>query len=90
MQMQASKQDPLTFSKMAGGGNDFVVIDNRSARIGDAAELTRRICTPHLSVGADGLIVTLAATVRTARICVRIAVLRPRRLSRETIAGICG
>src|SRR5438445_13409497 len=56
MQMQASKQDPLTFSKMAGGGNDFVIIDNRSGRIDDAAELTRRICTPHLSVGADGLI----------------------------------
>src|SRR5258708_13033956 len=56
MQMQASKQDPLTFSKMAGGGNDFVIIDNRSGRIDDAASLTRRICTPHLSVGADGLI----------------------------------
>ena len=56
MQMQASKQDPLPFLKMAGGGNDFVVIDNRSGRIGDAADLTRRICTPHLSVGADGLI----------------------------------
>ena len=46
----------MTFSKMAGGGNDFVVIDNRSGRIGDAAALTRRICTPHLSVGADGVI----------------------------------
>ena len=56
MQMQASKQDPLTFSKMAGGGNDFVIIDNRSGRIDDAASLTRCICTPHLSVGADGLI----------------------------------
>jgi diaminopimelate epimerase len=56
MQMQASKQDPMTFSKMAGGGNDFVLIDNRSGRIGDASALTRRICTPHLSVGADGII----------------------------------
>ena len=56
MQSQASKQDPLTFSKMAGGGNDFVIIDNRSGRIEDASALTRRICTPHLSVGADGLI----------------------------------
>jgi diaminopimelate epimerase len=56
MQIQASKQDPLTFSKMAGGGNDFVIIDNRAALVGDAAPLTRRICTPHLSVGADGLI----------------------------------
>jgi diaminopimelate epimerase len=55
-QVQASKQDPLPFSKMAGGGNDFVVIDNRQGRVTDAAELTRRICVPHLSVGADGLI----------------------------------
>jgi len=41
---------------MAGGGNDFVVIDNRQGRIGDPTELTRRICTRRLSVGADGLI----------------------------------
>jgi diaminopimelate epimerase len=41
---------------MAGGGNDFVVLDNRGQRIADASDLTRRICTPHLSVGADGLI----------------------------------
>ncbi|MCU1347849.1 MAG: dapF [Acidobacteria bacterium] len=41
---------------MAGGGNDFVVIDNRGGRVTDATDLTRRICTPHLSVGADGLI----------------------------------
>jgi diaminopimelate epimerase len=67
MQIQASKQDPLAFLKMAGGGNDFVVIDNRSGRIEDAAALTRRICTPHLSVGADGLILienTARATFR--------------------------
>ncbi|MGZ4810707.1 MAG: diaminopimelate epimerase [Thermoanaerobaculia bacterium] len=46
----------ISFSKMAGGGNDFVMIDNRSGRIADASELTRRICTRRLSVGADGLI----------------------------------
>jgi len=55
-QTTAQKQDPLTFSKMAGGGNDFVVIDNRQGRVTEAGELTRRICTPHLSVGGDGLI----------------------------------
>jgi diaminopimelate epimerase len=55
-QTAATKQDALPFSKMAGAGNDFVVIDNRAARIADAAELTRRICTRRLSVGADGLI----------------------------------
>lgn len=41
---------------MAGGGNDFVIFDNRAGRVTDAAELTRRICTRRLSVGADGLI----------------------------------
>lgn len=46
---------------MAGGGNDFVIIDNREARVADAVELTRRICTPHLSVGADGLILIEAS-----------------------------
>jgi diaminopimelate epimerase len=56
LQTQPTKQDPLAFSKMAGGGNDFVVIDNRVAKIGDGSDLARRICTRALSVGADGLI----------------------------------
>jgi len=55
-QMQATKQDPQEFTKMEGGGKDFVVIDNRAGRVVDAVELTRKICTAHLSVGADGLI----------------------------------
>src|SRR5262249_37942562 len=55
-QVQAGKQDPLAFTKMAGGGNDFLVIDNRAGRVTDPVELARRACTPHLSVGADGLI----------------------------------
>lgn len=61
------KQDPLPFAKMAGAGNDFVVIDNRTGRVEDASELTRRICTRRLSVGADGLILienTARATFR--------------------------
>ncbi|HYI11302.1 MAG TPA: diaminopimelate epimerase [Thermoanaerobaculia bacterium] len=66
-QVQQSKQDPVSFSKMAGGGNDFVVIDNRTARIGDAAELTRRICTRALSVGADGLILIESSARATFR-----------------------
>jgi diaminopimelate epimerase len=60
-QMHAMKQDALPFAKMAGGGNDFVVIDNREAVVADPVELTRRICTPHLSVGADGLILIEAS-----------------------------
>jgi diaminopimelate epimerase len=66
-QTQGGKQDPVTFSKMAGGGNDFVIIDDRANRVADAAELTRRICTPHLSVGADGLILIQTSPRATIR-----------------------
>ena len=66
-QSQSGKQDPINFSKMAGGGNDFVVIDNRAGRITDAADLTRRICTRRLSVGADGLILIESSVRATFR-----------------------
>ncbi len=66
-QVQTGKQDPLSFAKMAGGGNDFVVIDNRTAKIADATELTRRICTRALSVGADGLILIEGSARATFR-----------------------
>jgi len=64
---QPSKNDPLAFSKMAGAGNDFVVIDNRSGRVADAGDLTRRICTRRLSVGADGLILIETSARATFR-----------------------
>jgi diaminopimelate epimerase len=64
---QTTKNEPLAFSKMAGAGNDFVVIDNRAARVADPSELTRRICTRRLSVGADGLILIEASARATFR-----------------------
>jgi diaminopimelate epimerase len=67
-QVQADKQDPLTFAKMAGAGNDFVVIDNREGIVADAVALTRRICTRALSVGADGLILIENSSRATFRI----------------------
>jgi diaminopimelate epimerase len=66
-QVQTGKQDPVVFSKMAGGGNDFVVIDNRAAKIENVPELTRRICTRALSVGADGLILVEGSARATFR-----------------------
>jgi diaminopimelate epimerase len=66
-QVQSGKQDPLPFSKMAGGGNDFVMIDNRGARITDPNDLARRICTRALSVGADGLILIETSARATFR-----------------------
>lgn len=66
-QTQAGKQDPLAFTKMAGGGNDFVMIDNRQGRVTEAEALTKRICTRALSVGADGLILIEGSARATFR-----------------------
>lgn len=64
---QNQTDEPIAFSKLAGGGNDFVVIDNRSGRIQDASGLTRRICTRALSVGGDGLILIEGSARATFR-----------------------
>jgi diaminopimelate epimerase len=64
---QPKTNEPLAFSKMSGAGNDFVVVDNRAARVADASDLTRRICTRRLSVGADGLILIEASARATFR-----------------------
>lgn len=56
---------------MAGGGNDFVMFDNRQGqigeKIGDVSEFARRICTRALSVGADGLILIESSVRATLR-----------------------
>lgn len=59
--------EPLAFFKMAGAGNDFVVIDNRASRVADPSELTKRICTRRMSVGADGLILVETSAKATFR-----------------------
>src|SRR5207245_8850316 len=46
------------FYKMTAGGNDFILLDNRSGslRSADLAEFIRRICTRAPSVGAEVVI----------------------------------
>jgi diaminopimelate epimerase len=48
----------LTFYKMSGSGNDFILVDNRTNIIKPetAPELARSLCRRKVSVGADGLI----------------------------------
>ena len=43
---------------MSGSGNDFVIIDNRSAVVPDDVkrDFVRKVCTPKTSIGADGVI----------------------------------
>ena len=52
---------------MAGGGNDFVIIDHRQGGISDPHDLTRRVATRRLSVGADGLILIESSSQATFR-----------------------
>ncbi|MCD8478905.1 MAG: hypothetical protein LRZ88_00875 [Candidatus Cloacimonetes bacterium] len=47
----------IPFIKMQAQGNDFVILDAFSSQLPELpfAELARRICLRHFSVGADGL-----------------------------------
>ncbi|MGA7673199.1 MAG: diaminopimelate epimerase [Nitrolancea sp.] len=46
----------LSFWKMSGAGNDFIVVDAGDLDGTDPSWLAQRICTRALSLGADGLI----------------------------------
>ncbi|HEY5792396.1 MAG TPA: diaminopimelate epimerase [Chthoniobacterales bacterium] len=46
----------LSFTKMNGAGNDFVLLDNRSGALQLSREQIARICDRHRGVGADGLL----------------------------------
>lgn len=46
----------LTFTKMNGAGNDFVMIDNRTRSLNLDQPTIARLCDRHRGVGADGLI----------------------------------
>ncbi|MBA3003917.1 MAG: diaminopimelate epimerase [Desulfurivibrio sp.] len=51
-------QFPITFSKMSGTGNDFILIDHRTPFL-DREEMpgfARAVCERRVSAGADGLI----------------------------------
>ncbi len=46
---------PLTFTKMNGAGNDFVVMDNRDGSRTLSQAQIARLCDRHRGVGADGV-----------------------------------
>ncbi len=50
--------ETISFYKMSGSGNDFIIIDNRSTIVDDRAleSFIASVCRRKLSVGADGLI----------------------------------
>src|SRR5271155_4429000 len=52
----------LTFTKMNGAGNDFVLLDNRNGGLRLDAKAIERICDRHRGVGADGLLLVEPAS----------------------------
>ncbi|TLU87519.1 MAG: diaminopimelate epimerase [Chlorobium sp.] len=46
----------ITFSKLSGAGNDFIVIDNREGSVHLSTSQIREMCTRRTGIGADGLI----------------------------------
>lgn len=46
----------MSFKKMNGTGNDFVIVDNRDGEVSLTAEQVARVCDRRRGVGADGLI----------------------------------
>jgi diaminopimelate epimerase len=46
----------LSFTKMNGAGNDFVMVDNRSQKLSLSRDQIAWICDRHRGVGADGLL----------------------------------
>ncbi len=59
----------MKFWKMHGLGNDYVVIDNREEKIGDAdaVKLAKKLCERRFSVGADGLLLVSNSVVAEAK-----------------------
>ncbi len=56
----------LSFRKMHGTGNDFVVLDGRSKPLELTREQVRRLCDRHFGIGCDQLVVLGASTTADA------------------------
>ena len=56
--MNGDKSRLISFCKMSGSGNDFIIIDNRdlSLDVGDLSTFAHKVCQRKVSVGADGLL----------------------------------
>ena len=49
--------DQISFSKLSGAGNDFIVIDNRQNIVPKSvSNFVAKVCARRVSAGADGLL----------------------------------
>ncbi len=52
----------LSFTKMNGAGNDFVMLDNRDLSLALTKDQIEKLCDRHRGIGADGLLCVEPAT----------------------------
>ena len=57
----------IPFIKMHGTGNDFVVVDGRGLPEVNRTHLARQMCTRHVGIGSDGLVVVEASSIADFR-----------------------
>jgi diaminopimelate epimerase len=53
----------VSFAKMSGAGNDFVVIDNRQKLIVDPEQAAQVLCDRRRGIGADGMLLVEKSTM---------------------------
>jgi len=56
----------LSFTKMNGAGNDFIMLDNRKGHITLGPEQIAHLCDRHRGIGADGLLMVNPPSVSNA------------------------
>lgn len=57
----------ICFAKMHSCGNDYIFIENFDGKITCPESLCVSLCTPHFSVGADGIVLIERSTVADAK-----------------------
>jgi len=57
----------MRVTKMHGARNDFIVVDARTQRFGDASSFARRACDRREGIGADGLILLEPSSIGSVR-----------------------
>lgn len=58
---------PTPFAKYSGCGNDFILVDNRSALLEPEPAAVRRICDRKNGIGADGLLLVERSSIATVK-----------------------